>query len=424
MKKAVRRVEQRSEGHDNSIGHEIVVNEATKANRDKAPQVKCKHTKKNDTDVCFERQGFISNDKTCFSFFLEFLCYPRGVFEMPYYTNAAPLDVRKSLVPSVITLNHKRKLCKRCSNMHQSTSTTEDSSHVADFMGLIEKNFSNRTTTSTSLEKDLSNRTSTTVCANTTNESVMISDDDFYQDDDMSIEHTVSSISIPSFSGLSIASVDSLGLSHHDPLGIFVSKRKDNDKLQSQDNPLKLFHTALSHDDQLELLSLSEDTRESKDFKRNDYDVEDTNHDNSILIPSEERNPSDCSEKNGERDEADVNSKFTGTSYSSCRDEASDTVSSKKNVKSHLSLGDDDDKSIEYDINPYHDSFISYGDISSSFSGLADAISYDDDAVQLFDMENIKIRTSFIDDDKADLDDLCDDSVQSISVKSYAIEFK
>ena len=62
------------------------------------------------------------------------------------------------------------------------------------------------------------------------------------------------------------------------------------------------------------------------------------------------------------------------------------------------------------------ESFISYEDILSSTVDIADGISYDEDD---FFMDSTLLKNST--DEKADLNYLCEESVQSNSVKSYAI---
>ena len=197
--------------------------------------------------------------------------------------------------------------------------------------------------------------TQTTVSELISNDTLSSDDDDYF-----TIAKTVSSVSIPSFGDLSLCSLEYLDLAHDDPLDI---------------------------------LNLNKHERDVCDNGERHHDFENENNENS----EKDRN---------------VKSTLSSTSaWLSCKDDTRDDTRDDSLTKFGRSILSWDDEYEDHGINVFTDSFLSYQDALSG-----DGISYDD-VEEKIDISGLRLNNT--EDTRAQLDEICEQSVQSHSSKSF-----
>lgn len=351
---------------DNEYGHaeKIIISKMNEGELRKNANDNLKQKMKD----CFDRNDLLRNHKSCFSSFQQLL-RPLTCQQKTTYDEVMKDDCSQSLesrVPSVILLEGKQKIRSHRKDELLIQHTKQDILRKAENLkAMLEEDLRTRTATATTVSEASSHqyeKQQHDFAQTISHDSTIISEDDYDEKNDASIANTVSSISIPSFSDMMIYSLENLDLS-------------------------------VSNDDPLNLLILDGDqgdTTENDD--RND--MKGTNRKSNV----------------------------SGSICRSCRDEASNDILivSTRSGRSILSSFESWDENYnKQEINAYNDSFVSYDDvISTTALDITDGISYDDDIVDALSIAKMKSKNNS-EDDKAELDYLCEDSVQSLSVKSY-----
>ncbi len=320
-------------------------------------------------DCFFDRNNLLRNHGSCFSSFQQLL-RPLTCQQKTTYDKVMKDDSTQSIdsrVPSIILLEEKQKIRSDRKREILLQHTKQDTLRKAENLkAMLENDLRTRTATATTASETFSHQFEIQqhdFAPTISHDSTIKSEDDYDEKHDVSITSTVSSISIPSFSDMMIYSLEKIDLS-------------------------------LSEDDPLNLLVV-------------DWDQ------------------GDATENNDRHDMKGTNRKFnlSGSICRSCRDEASNDIlivrtRSGMSILSSFESGDENYNKQE--INTYNDSFVSFDDvISNTALDITDGISYDDDIVDALSIAKMKSKNNNSEDDKAELDYLCDDSVQSLSVKSY-----